>query len=273
MWCSTQQTTPAIRNASCYSAATRKEFIVFSLKNKTALVTGAASGIGAAIAEVFSQAGANVWVADCDAANGAAVAARLGGKFLTLDVANEADCLASANSVGPVDVLTNVAGIGHVGNLLQTTAADLDRLFAVNVRGVFNCCRAFAPHMIERKSGSVINMASIAGVVAVRDRLAYGMTKFAVVGLTKSMALDHSSSGVRFNCICPGRVETPFVTARLKEYPDPEAAYREMASTQLNGRMLRPEEVAAAALYLAADESVMVTGSALLIDGGWSAGK
>jgi NAD(P)-dependent dehydrogenase (short-subunit alcohol dehydrogenase family) len=109
--------------------------------------------------------------------------------------------------------------------------------------------------------------------VAVRERLAYTTTKFAVVGLTKALALDHSYTGVRFNCICPGRVETPFVLARIKEYPDPEAAYREMAATQLNGRMARPEEVAAAALYLAADESAMVTGSSLIIDGGWSAGK
>src|SRR6185369_14652422 len=106
-----------------------------------------------------------------------------------------------------------------------------------------NCCKAFAPAMIKRECGSVINMSSIAGVVAVRERLAYTMTKFAVVGLTKALALDHSHTGVRFNCICPGRVETPFVTARLKEYPDPQAAYREMAATQLAGRMVRPEEV------------------------------
>jgi 2-keto-3-deoxy-L-fuconate dehydrogenase len=248
-------------------------FIVFSLKNKTALVTGAASGIGAAIAETFAHAGAGVWVADRDEANGRAVAERIGGKFLTLEVANESECLAAAQTVGALDVLANVAGTGHVGTLLNTTAADLDRLYAVNVRGVFNCCRAFASGMVERKAGSVINMASIAGMLAVRERLAYGTTKFAVVGMTKAMALDHSHTGVRFNCICPGRVETPFVTARLKEYPDPQAAYREMVSTQLNGRMLRPEEVAAAALYLAADESAMVTGSALIIDGGWSAGK
>jgi len=246
---------------------------MFSLKNKTALVTGAASGIGAALAETFAQAGATVWVADRNEADGRAQAERIGGKFLTLDVASEADCARAAEMVGALDILANVAGIGHVGTLLNTTAADLDRLHAVNVRGVFNCCKAFAPAMLERKAGSVINMASIAGVVAVRERLAYTTTKFAVVGLTKALALDHSHTGVRFNCICPGRVETPFVLARLKEYPDPQAAYRDMASTQLNGRMLRPEEVAAAALYLAADESAMVTGSALMIDGGWSAGK
>jgi NAD(P)-dependent dehydrogenase (short-subunit alcohol dehydrogenase family) len=246
---------------------------VFSLKNKTALVTGAASGIGAALAETFAQAGALVWVVDRNEAAGEAQAKSIGGKFLTLDVASEADCARAVETVGPLDILANVAGIGHVGTLLNTTAADLDRLHAVNVRGVFNCCHAFVPAMLERKSGSVINMASIAGVIAVRERLAYTVSKFAVVGLTKALALDHSHTGVRFNCLCPGRVETPFVRARLAEYPDPEAAYREMASTQLNGRMLRPDEVAAAALYLAADESAMVTGSALMLDGGWSAGK
>jgi 2-keto-3-deoxy-L-fuconate dehydrogenase len=246
---------------------------VFSLVNKTVLVTGAASGIGAAIAEMFAQAGATVWIADLNEADGNVLARRIGGKFIPLDVSSEAACAQVAQTVGALDILANVAGIGHVGTLLGTASADLDKLYAVNVRGVFNCCKAFVPPMIERKSGSVINMASIGGIVAVRERLAYTTTKFAVVGLTKALALDHSYTGVRFNCICPGRVETPFVLARIKEYPDPEAAYREMAATQLNGRMARPEEVAAAALYLAADESAMVTGSSLIIDGGWSAGK
>jgi len=246
---------------------------MFSLKNKTALVTGGASGIGAAIAETFIQAGATVWIADRDETNGQVVATRIGGQFVLLDVASETACALAAQTVGKLDILANVAGIGHVGSLHNTTAADLDSLHGVNVRGVFNCCKAFVPAMLERKSGSVINMASIAGVVAVRERLAYTTTKFAIVGMTKALALDHSHTGVRFNCICPGRVETPFVLARLKEYSDPQAAYRDMASTQLNGRMAKPEEVAAAALYLASDESAMVTGSNLIIDGGWSAGK
>jgi len=246
---------------------------MFSLANKIALVTGGGSGIGAAVAECFANAGAMVWILDRDEPSGSAVARRINGKFFALDVSSESDFAKAAQAIGPVNVLANVAGIGHVGTLLSTTAADLDRLYAVNVRGVFNGCKTFVPDMLERRSGSVINMASIAGIVGLRDRLAYATTKFAVVGLTKAMALDHSHSGVRFNAICPGRVETPFVTARLKEYPDPEAAYREMCSTQLTGRMIRPEEVAAAALYLAADESAMVTGSALMIDGGWSAGK
>jgi len=246
---------------------------VFSLKDKIALVTGGASGIGAAIAETFVQAGATVWIADRNEKDGRAFAEHIGGKFTLLDVANETDCAQAAQTVGTLDILANVAGIGHVGTLLNTSAVDLDKLYAVNVRGIFNCCKAFAPLMLELKAGSVINMASVGGIVAVRERLAYTTTKFAVVGLTKALALDHSHTGVRFNCICPGRVQTPFVLARLKEYPDPQAAYRDMASTQLSSRMARPEEVAAAALYLAADESAMVTGGTLVIDGGWSTGK
>ena len=165
------------------------------------------------------------------------------------------------------------SGIGHVGTLLTTGGADLDRLYAVNVRGVFNVAKAFLPGMVARRAGVIINLASIGGVVGIRDRLAYCTTKFAVVGITKSMALDHALDGVRVNCICPGRVETPFVQARLKEYPDPAAAYREMAATQALGRMGRPAEIAAAALYLASDEAAFVTGTAFMIDGGWSAGK
>jgi 2-keto-3-deoxy-L-fuconate dehydrogenase len=116
-------------------------------------------------------------------------------------------------------------------------------------------------------------MASIGGIVGIRDRVAYCTTKFAVVGMTKSMALDHSHEGIRVNCICPGRVETPFVKARIAEYPDPEKAYREMSATQLTGRMLSPEEIAAAAIYLASDAAASITGTAFVIDGGWSAGK
>jgi NAD(P)-dependent dehydrogenase (short-subunit alcohol dehydrogenase family) len=251
---------------------------MFRLDGKIAAVTGAGSGIGEAIALCFAGQGATVWVIDRDEAAAGATAAAIraaGGKadLACVDVSEPAAVLDLSKRLPVLDILVNNAGIGHVGNLLATESTDLDRMHAVNVRGTFNFCKAFVPAMLERKRGSVINLASIGGIVAVRDRLAYTISKFAVVGLTKSLALDHSHQGVRFNCICPGRVETPFVKRRLAEYPDPEKAYREMASTQLNGRMAKPGEIAAAALYLAADESEMVTGSSLLVDGGWSAGK
>jgi NAD(P)-dependent dehydrogenase (short-subunit alcohol dehydrogenase family) len=255
---------------------------MFSLKNKITLVTGAGSGIGASIAETFAAAGAHVFVADRDAAGGAGTATRIkqqqwSAQFLEFDIAREADCERARQAVegafGRLDILVNNAGIGHVGTLLQTTGEDLDRLYAVNVRGTFNVIRAFLPAMVQRKHGVIVNLASIGGVVGVRDRLAYCTTKFAIAGLTKCIALDHAHEGIRCNCICPGRVETPFVTARLKEYPDPEKAYREMAATQAVGRMARPAEIAAAALYLASDEAAFITGTEFIIDGGWTAGK
>ncbi len=251
---------------------------MFSLRDKTALVTGAGSGIGQAIAQLFARLGATVWVVDRDEAAGRATvqaitAEKGAAQFALLDVSDPVAVAALAQQAPALDILVNNAGIGHVGGLLVTEAADLDRLHAVNVRGPFNLCKAFVPAMLGRRRGSVINLASVSGLIAVRERLAYNVTKHAVVGLTKSLALDHSHTGVRFNAICPGRVETPFVQSRIAEYPDPAAAYREMSATQLTGRMATSAEIAAAALYLAADESAMVTGSNLVIDGGWTAGK
>ncbi len=255
---------------------------MFSLQNKTALVTGAGSGIGAAIAETFARANAFVFVTDRDEPGGRETTEKIKGQngaveFLSLDVISEESCQRAAQAVlsgkGRLDVLVNNAGIGHVGTMMQTTGADLDRLYAVNVRGVFNVTRVFLPDMLKRRSGNIINLASIGAVVGVRDRVAYCTTKFAVAGMTKSLALDHAKDGIRVNCICPGRVETPFVAARLKEYPDPEKARLEMSATQALGRMGTPEEIAAAALYLASDESAFVTGTEFIIDGGFSAGK
>jgi len=255
---------------------------MFSLKEKVAVVTGGASGIGEAIAKTFAAAGAFVYVADKDAKNGKRVAteiveAKQNAFFLELDLADGDSCRAVAETVheewGRLDILVNNAGIGHVGTILDTTGEDLDRLFAVNVRGMFDLTKAFIPEMIERQYGVIINVASIGGVVAIKERLAYCTTKFAVVGFTKCLALDHALQGVRANAICPGRVETPFVKARISETPDPERAYREMAATQALGRMGTPEEIAAAALYLASDEAAFVTGTALEIDGGFAVGK
>ena len=255
---------------------------MFDLTEKTVLVTGAASGIGEAIAHTMASRSAFVYVADIDQENGTRVASQIndaGGsaKFLELNVANDQECVNASEVVfrdrGGLDILVNNAGIGHVGTIEQTTADDLDRLYAVNIRGMFNLTKAFIPSMRERKYGVIINMSSVGGVAAVKERIAYCMTKFAVVGFTKCLALDHAMEGIRANCICPGRVETPFVKARIDEYPDPEQAYREMAATQAVGRMGPPDEIAAAALYLASDEAAFVTGTALLIEGGFTVGK
>jgi 2-keto-3-deoxy-L-fuconate dehydrogenase len=248
--------------------------MIFELKGKRALVTGAGSGIGAAIAETFADAGAHVFVTDVQMSTATETANRIAAAEgsampLALDVRDEQACADVAKATGPIDVLVNNAGIGHVGTALTTSGADLDRLYAVNVRGMLNVTKVYLPEMIARRSGAIVNMASVAGLVGIQDRLAYSTTKFAVVGLTKCMALDHATAGVRINCICPGRVETPWVAARVREYPDPEKAYQEMAATQAMGRMGTPKEIAAAALYLASDAASFVTGSALTIDGGW----
>lgn len=253
-----------------------------SLNSKITFVTGAGSGIGAAIARRFAGAGAFVYVVDRDMESAREITDELvaegySAASIRLDVADPEACDRAAAGVleahGRLDVLVNNAGIGHVGTILQTTAEDLDRLYAVNVRGVFNLSRAFIGSMVEHGAGSIINMASIGGIVGITDRAAYTTTKFAVVGLTKAMALDHAKSGVRINCICPARVETPFVRARIAEYPDPEKAYHELSTSQPIGRMATPDEIAAAALYFAQDESAFVTGSAFVIDGAFSAGK
>lgn len=255
---------------------------MFDLSGKNALVTGAASGIGAATSRTLAAAGAKVYLADIDFQTGIAVADEiveegLKAEFLELDVSDQSSCMAAEAYVRNIDrrldILVNNAGIGHVGTILETTSEDLDRLFAVNVRGMFDLTKAFLSGMIDRNYGVIINLASIGGVVAIRERLAYCTTKFAVVGFTKCLALDHALQGIRANCICPGRVETEFVKKRIAEYPDPEKAYNEMAASQAIGRMAAPEEIAACVLYLASDEAAFITGTALEIDGGFSVGK
>ncbi len=255
---------------------------MFSLKEKVAVVTGAGSGIGAAIAVALAEHGARVYIAERDEKTGPAVTAQInaaGGAatFIALDVSDQTGCAACAKQVlaenGKLDILVNNAGIGCVGNILATKEEDLDRLWRVNVKGVMYLTQAFLPGMVERKSGSIVNIASIGGVVGVKDRFAYCTTKFAVVGLTRCVAIDFAQSKVRCNAICPGRVETPWVAQRISEYPDPKKAYEEMAATQALRRMGRPEEIAAAAVYLASDEAAFVTGSTLILDGGWTAGK
>ncbi len=256
--------------------------ITFSLKDKVTVVTGAASGIGAAIADAFGEAGALVYVADVNEAGAAAQTdgiSRAGGraKSAVLNVADPAACEALMKRVLSentyCDVLVNNAGVGHVGTILNTAPEDLQRLWSVNVQGMYFLARAALPMMIARHRGSIINMASALGLTAMEDRFAYTVTKHAVVGLTRSLALDYGPTGVRINCICPGRVETPFVQQRLSEYPDPKKFREQMVATHAQKRMAQPWEIAAAAVYLASDESAFMTGSTFVIDGGYTCGK
>lgn len=250
---------------------------------KIAVVTGGASGIGAAIAECFAAAGARVFVADIHDEGARTVAHRIrlaGGDAVPvhIDVSSEDSCRRCAGFVleassGTCDVLVNNAGVGHVGSILETTPADLHRLWQVNVVGPYLLSREFLPAMLRNARGSIIHVASIAGITGMESRFAYTATKHAVVGMTRAMAMDHGSTGVRINCICPGRVATPFVEARLAEYPNPEDYRRQLASPHAMKRMASPPEIASAALYLASDAASFVTGSAMVVDGGYSAGK
>jgi 2-keto-3-deoxy-L-fuconate dehydrogenase len=256
---------------------------MFSLKNKITIVTGSGSGIGAAIAEAFANSGALVYVAERDESSGQETVARIeqsGGqaRLAVLDVAEETACrefirLVLSENNGRCDALVNNAGVGHVGTILNTEPAVLEKLWRVNVLGEYHLCRAVLPSMIERNSGSIINIGSIASTMGMESRFAYTVTKHAVLGLTRAMAMDLGPIGVRVNCICPGRVQTPFVEARLREYPDPQEYIKQLVAPHTLKRMAQPNEIAAAAVYLASDESAFVTGSAFMIDGGYTTGK
>jgi 2-keto-3-deoxy-L-fuconate dehydrogenase len=250
---------------------------MFDLHSKVAVVTGAGSGIGAAIATLFAGQGARVVAVDLnDSASTVEAIRSSGGSAVAerCDVAAPDEVARMFERVhadlGTVDILVNNAGIAHVGTIEQTTAEDLDRLYAVNVRGVFLCSRAAVAIMLQHGGGVIVNMASIASLVGVPERFAYSMTKGAVLTMTMSVALDYVKRGIRCNCICPARVETPFVEGYLRaHYPGREDEMRRtLAAYQPIGRMCRPEEVASLALYLCSDEAAFVTGQAYPIDGG-----
>lgn len=255
---------------------------MFELQNQTALVTGAGTGIGAAIARVFAQAKAHVVVSDIDLKSAQAVADSIvadGGQAeaVELDVAQRSSCEKAVADLtrrhGAIDVLVNNAGVGAVGTILDAEEEELDRLWSVNVKGMFYLIKAALPGMVKRGSGSVVNISSALGVTAMADRFSYTTTKHAVVGLTKSIAYDFGESGVRINCICPGRVETDFVRARLAEYEHPEVYRKQMEAQQAQNRMAAPSEIANAALFLAGAASSFITGTAMMVDGGYSCGK
>ncbi|MGI6455102.1 MAG: SDR family NAD(P)-dependent oxidoreductase [bacterium] len=251
----------------------------FSLNGKTAVITGAGSGIGKAIASVFAQAGAAVWIAELrdDAGERTAEEIRCADGnawFLKCDV-TQSDSIEQAVSTvlkkdGRIDILVNNAGIGFVGDVMNTPEADYDRLMEVNAKGVYLMSRGVLPHMLQQGKGNIINMASIASLIAVKDRFAYCASKGAVLMMTRAIAMDYVEQGIRCNCICPTRIHTPFVDAYLKRnYPGREQeVFEQLSRYQPIGRMGTPEEVAYMALFLASDESSLVTGAALPVDGG-----
>jgi NAD(P)-dependent dehydrogenase (short-subunit alcohol dehydrogenase family) len=252
---------------------------MFRLDGKTAAITGAGSGIGRAIANTFADAGARVFVLERDARGGEETAAgiRVKGGSATLvecDVAS-AESVAGAferidRETPRLDILVNNAGIAHIGTVENTTEADLDRIYAVNVKGLFLCSQAAVPRMKKAGGGAILNLASIASLIGLVDRFAYSMSKGAVLAMTRSIAVDFIRDKIRCNCVCPARVHTPFVDGYLREnYPGREKEmFQQLSAYQPVGRMGTPEEVAALALYLCSDEASFITGQAYPIDGG-----
>lgn len=257
---------------------------MFRLDKKIAFVTGAGSGIGEQIARLFALQGAHVILADirADAAEQVAGEIRAAGgstRAQQLDVAEEFQVKAALERVaateGRLDILVNNAGISHVGTILETSMQDWERVMRVNASGVFLCAREGVRQMLAQSptGGVIINMSSVAATIGIERRLPYCASKGAVLALTRSIAIDFVTQGIRCNAICPGTVHTPFVENYLaRNFAGHEDEVRQqLHARQPIGRMGRPDEIASAALYLAADEASFVTGSALVIDGGWTA--
>jgi len=252
----------------------------FRLDGRVAVVTGGASGIGRSIVLHLARQGAQVAILDRDDAGAAGVAAeasRLGGEeaeAVTCDVTKADEVETAFARIGKVhsrlNILVNSAGIGHVATIATTSEDDLDRLYAVNVKGAFLCTKAALPLIIASGGGVVLNLCSVAALIGVAERFAYSVTKGAVLSMTRSVAIDYMDQKVRCNCICPTRVHTPFVDRFVREnYPGREAEMMEqLSSYQPMGRMAEPDEVAAMAVYLCSDEAAFITGQALPLDGG-----
>jgi len=249
---------------------------MFSLEGKKAAVTGSGSGIGKAVAQLFAKQGAEVYVIDLneDAANetvneiqkenGKASAA-------VCNVSSQSEVKKLFDKLNGVDILVNSAGVSHVGNVENTSEADFDRLYQVNVKGIYNCIQAVVPFMKQKKNGVILNLASIANHVGLADRFAYSMSKGAVYAMTLSVARDFIQNGIRCNCISPARVHTPFVDGFIKKnYPGKEQEmFEKLSKSQPIGRMAKPEEIAYLILYLCSDEASFITGCDYPIDGGF----
>jgi len=253
------------------------------LADKVCLITGAGSGIGRASALLFAREGAAVLVADVDEQAGERVAAEIagtGGRSLAVrtDVTDQSACeravAAALDRWGRLDVLFNNAGIGAVGTVDDEPLDQVDRVLNVNVRGVFLMCRAVLPTMMAKRGGSIINMASAIAQTGLARRASYSASKGAVLALTRSMQVDYAPYHIRVNALMPGTIHTPLVDRYLRDhYPDYEKALAGIRARQLTGELGQPEDVAAAALFLASDESRFVMGSGLIIDGGMTSGR
>ena len=253
---------------------------LFSLKNKIAIVTGGASGIGKAISLKFASQGAHVFILELNIKNTNELILEVEntiGKisFHQCNVSNSKEVENVINTIiskeKRIDILVNNAGIAHVGNIENTNEDDLDRLYQVNIKGVYNCIKSSITHMKSNQTGVILNMASVASSIGVSDRFAYSMTKGAVLTMTYSIAKDYINDGVRCNCISPARIHTPFVDGFInKNYPGKEKEmFEKLSKTQPIGRMGEPEEIANLALFLCSNEAGFITGTNYPIDGGF----
>jgi NAD(P)-dependent dehydrogenase (short-subunit alcohol dehydrogenase family) len=244
----------------------------FRLDNRAALVTGGASGIGEATCRAFAQAGAHVLIADLNAEAASRLASEIGNaRAVPIDIADPASVDAAFASIEKLDILVNNAGIGLVGGIEDTSLEDFNRLFNVNVTGVFLVTKAAMPKLLASR-GNIVNIGSVAGLVGIKKRFAYCATKGAVVAMTRQLAVEYPQQ-IRVNCICPGTVDSPFVESYLEKYHkhEKDKVRQELNQRQPIGRLGKPEEIANLALYLASDEAAFVTGSIMSIDGGWTA--
>jgi NAD(P)-dependent dehydrogenase (short-subunit alcohol dehydrogenase family) len=252
--------------------------IPFRLDGRQALVTGGASGIGEATVKELVRAGAFVWIADINLPAAEALAKAVGSsEALPLDVTNPESIAAAVERIKQLDILVNNAGIGHVGSIEATEPEDFDRLLNVNVRAVYLVTRALLPRLlaveaVENHVGTIVNIASVAGIVGIKQRFAYCTTKGAVIAMTRQLAVEYPKT-LRVNAVCPGTVETPFVEGYLEKFHkhNKEEMRAELRARQPVGRLGQPEEVASMVRYLASDEAAFITGSAFTIDGGWTA--
>ena len=247
----------------------------FSLKNKVAIVTGGGSGIGKAISLTFAQQGAKVHILDFNLESAKETISGIGNQAEAhkCDVANQQnvnEIIQKISEKEKIDILINNAGIAHVGNIEKVKVEDLDRLYEVNIKGVYNCIKACIPSL-KNGGGVILNLASIASSVGINDRFAYSMSKGAVLTMTYSIAKDYINNGIRCNCIAPGRVHTSFVEDFIsKNYPGKEKEmFEKLSKTQPIGRMGSTQEIADLALFLCSDEAGFITGSNFPIDGGF----